>query len=140
MVVQAVMGNGVQPGGEAWIGLPAFTRRDHALPDILEDFIGQPVVAQLAQQVAVKLPAMARVQLVERTYLARRVRKHQGFVADIQAFHPRQTTDWRLCRKGRQQRSGEYVMAIHAIANASEWQKGLPLTVPFAVVNSMLGA
>jgi hypothetical protein len=71
------------------------------LPDVLEELVGQGVVAQLAQQVAVQLAAMAGIQLLECRGIARRVGEHQGFVAGIQAIHVRQRTDWRLRREGR---------------------------------------
>jgi len=95
MVAQPMVGDGVQPGGEAGLRFPACLGGDHSLPDVLEKLVGQGVVAQLAQQVVVQLAAMAGIQLLERTRITRGVGEHQGFIAGIQAIHMRQRTDCR---------------------------------------------
>ena len=101
MVAEPVVGNGVQPGREAGIRRPAGACGYHPLPDVLEEFVGQGIVAQLAEQVAVEPGAMARVQLPESPGIARRIGKHQGFVAGVGGIHGRQRTDWRGRREGR---------------------------------------
>ncbi|MCY1459673.1 hypothetical protein D9M71_771660 [compost metagenome] len=66
MVVEPVVGNAEQPGGECGVGFPPGAGVDHLLPDVLEQFLGQRPVAQLAQQIVEKPGAVARIKLRKR--------------------------------------------------------------------------
>ena len=95
MVVEPIVGDPEQPGRERRLRLPAVARGDHPLPDVLEELVGQRLIAQLPQQEPVQRAAMAGVQRLERGDVAARPGQHQQVVVGVRArIHPRQVTGW----------------------------------------------
>ena len=80
MVVQSVVGDPVEPGAEQGIRAPARARGDHPLPHVLEQFIGECGIAQLAQQEPMQWRAMPGVKGFECPGRTVRPGLHQGFI------------------------------------------------------------
>src|SRR5690606_10852448 len=110
VVGHAVAGDAVQPGRERRVGTPVRPRRHHPLPGVLEDLVGQPGVAQLAQQETVEALAVATVEPFERGHVAAGPGPHQRVVAGLvggsgrQVLHAREGKPWPRGREARARR------------------------------------
>ena len=93
--------------------------------DILEQLIGQCVVAQLPQQMSVQPLPIARVQLFEGAGGPGHPRPHQVLVAVVGHVHRHQTKRRRGVREGGRRNACAGDGKVHTGENAPECRTGL---------------
>src|SRR5690606_26447663 len=129
VVGQAVVGDAVQPGTERRVRSPAIARRDHPLPDVLEQLLGQGAVAYVALQETEQRQAVARVKRLERGGVAAGPGLHQGVVAGwvsrlVHAQHPSLAVARCTPPRGRRAAQWQGGGQAHARYNARAGEKG----------------